>query len=111
MLIKYLPKMRGMTCYPDGARGGQPLTPVKYQTAMKHLGEVFVEATDICDITQGRVLRGVAVRDQRHHHDDARILQRGVWRRRARLRSIGARGLRRSSSASPRRSWWSRRTR
>jgi ribonucleoside-diphosphate reductase alpha chain len=44
MLIKYLPKMRGMTCYPDGARGGQPLTPVKYQTAMKHLGEVFVEA-------------------------------------------------------------------
>lgn len=43
MLMKYLPKLRGMTCYPDGARGGQPLTPVKYSTAIKHLGEVFVE--------------------------------------------------------------------
>jgi ribonucleoside-diphosphate reductase alpha chain len=26
MLMKYLPKLRGVTCYPDGARGGQPLT-------------------------------------------------------------------------------------
>lgn len=53
MLIKYLPKLRGITCYPDGARGGQPLTPVKYATAVRHVGEVFVEATDICDITKG----------------------------------------------------------
>lgn len=52
-LMKYLPKMRGVTCYPDGARGGQPLSTVKYQTAIKHLGEVFVEAADICDITRG----------------------------------------------------------
>jgi ribonucleoside-diphosphate reductase alpha chain len=53
MLIKYLPNLRGITCYPDGARGGQPLTPVKYSTASKHVGEVFVESTDICDITKG----------------------------------------------------------
>jgi ribonucleoside-diphosphate reductase alpha chain len=53
MLIKYLPELRGITCYPDGARGGQPLTPVKYTTAMKHIGEVFVEQTDICDISKG----------------------------------------------------------
>jgi ribonucleotide reductase alpha subunit len=53
MLIKYLPKLRGITCYPDGARGGQPLTPVKYQTAIKHIGEVFVEQADVCDITKG----------------------------------------------------------
>lgn len=53
MLIKYLPKLRGITCYPDGARGGQPLTPVKYATAIKHVGEVFVEAMDICDLTKG----------------------------------------------------------
>lgn len=53
MLIKYLPKLRGITCYPDGARGGQPLTPVKYATAIKHTGEVFVEGTDVCDITKG----------------------------------------------------------
>lgn len=53
MLIKYLPNLRGVTCYPDGARGGQPLTPVKYSTAVKHVGEIFVEATDVCDITKG----------------------------------------------------------
>lgn len=61
MLLKYLPNMRGVTVYPDGARGGQPLTPVKYTTAIKHLGEVFVEnaapvvfeAGDVCDITKG----------------------------------------------------------
>jgi ribonucleoside-diphosphate reductase alpha chain len=52
MLINYLPQMRGITCYPDGARGGQPLTAVKYTTAMKHAGEIFVESADICDITR-----------------------------------------------------------
>jgi ribonucleotide reductase alpha subunit len=53
MLMKYLPGLRGITCYPDGARGGQPLTPVKYTTAIKHVGEVFSEQVDICDITKG----------------------------------------------------------
>jgi ribonucleoside-diphosphate reductase alpha chain len=62
MLIKYLPRMRGMTVYPDGARGGQPLTPVKYTTAIKHIGVEFAEGGenrvvfeqgDVCDITKG----------------------------------------------------------
>lgn len=53
MLMKYLPRLRGVTCYPDGARGGQPLSPVSYRTASKHLGDVFVEGADICDITKG----------------------------------------------------------
>ena len=53
ILMKYLPRLRGVTCYPDGARGGQPLTPVKYTTAMKHVGEVFIEQADVCDITKG----------------------------------------------------------
>lgn len=53
MLIKYLPKLRGITCYPDGARGGQPLSPIKYQTAIKHVGQVFEEQADVCDITKG----------------------------------------------------------
>jgi ribonucleoside-diphosphate reductase alpha chain len=53
MLMKYLPKLRGVTCYPDGARGGQPLTPVKYSTAVKHVGEVFVEQADVCELTKG----------------------------------------------------------
>lgn len=52
MLIKYLPKLRGITAYPDGARAGQPINPVSYRTASKHIGEVFVEAMDICDITR-----------------------------------------------------------
>lgn len=53
MLFSHLPALRGITCYPDGARGGQPLTPVKYSTAVKHLGEVFVEQQDVCEITKG----------------------------------------------------------
>lgn len=50
MLLKYLPKLRGVTCYPDGARGGQPLTPCDYQTAIDKGGEVYQE--DICDMTK-----------------------------------------------------------
>lgn len=53
LMLKYLPSLRGMTTYPDGARNGQPLTPVKYTTAVKHVGEVFVETTDLCEITKG----------------------------------------------------------
>lgn len=50
-LIKYLPQLRGVTTYPDGARNGQPLTPVRWATAVKHVGETFVEASDICEIS------------------------------------------------------------
>lgn len=53
MLIKYLPKLRGITVYPDGARGGQPLTPVKFSTALKHTDEVFYETVDVCDLKGG----------------------------------------------------------
>ena len=51
ILLKYLPQLRGMTVYPDGARSGQPLSPVKWATAAKHLGEIFVEQQDICEIS------------------------------------------------------------
>jgi ribonucleoside-diphosphate reductase alpha chain len=51
IIMKYLPSLRGLTTYPDGARNGQPLTPVKYTTAVKHVGEIFVEAADICEIS------------------------------------------------------------
>jgi ribonucleoside-diphosphate reductase alpha chain len=53
ILIKYLPSLRGVTTYPDGCRSGQPLTPVKWHTAEKHVGEVFVEQQDVCSITKG----------------------------------------------------------
>lgn len=49
ILSKYAPRLRGFTCYPDGSRGGQPLTEVDYEDALKHKGTVFVE-NDICEI-------------------------------------------------------------
>lgn len=53
MLFKYLPSLRGITCYPDGGRSGQPLSPVSYKMAIKHTEEVFIEAGDSCSITKG----------------------------------------------------------
>lgn len=55
-LAKYAHRLRGFTCYPDGSRGGQPLTSVPYHEAVERLGEEFeehVETHDICDITAG----------------------------------------------------------
>lgn len=39
-LLEYLPKLRGITTYPDGARPGQPIVPVKWETAMKYQPKV-----------------------------------------------------------------------
>ena len=53
-LAKYAPRLRGFTIYPDGSRGGQPLTSVPYSEAVAKLGEEFdehVETHDICDIS------------------------------------------------------------
>lgn len=49
-LAKYAPRLRGFTCYPDGARGGQPITTMPYEDAKKHKGVVFAE-NDVCQIT------------------------------------------------------------
>lgn len=46
-LAKYAPGLRGMTCYPDSSRGGQPLTEVPYKEAILHKGVVF-EENDAC---------------------------------------------------------------
>ena len=46
-LAKYAPRLRGFTCYPDGSRGGQPLTPVPYTEAIKHKDMVYDEV-DVC---------------------------------------------------------------
>lgn len=53
-LASYAPRLRGFTCYPDGSRGGQPLTSVPYGEAVEKLGEEFEESQewlDVCDIT------------------------------------------------------------
>jgi len=50
VLAAYAPRLRGFTCYPDGSRGGQPITEVDYEEAMKHRGIVY-EENDVCSIT------------------------------------------------------------
>ena len=46
VLSKYAPRLRGFTCYPDGSRGGQPLTEVPYEEAIKHKGITYEENVD-----------------------------------------------------------------
>jgi len=56
VLAKYASRLRGFTCYPDGARGGQPLVKVEYEEVKDKLGEEFEEGIEhnaICDITGG----------------------------------------------------------
>lgn len=49
VLAEYAPRLRGITCYPDGSRGGQPLVAVPYEEAIHHRGVTFTEH-DICEI-------------------------------------------------------------
>ena len=54
VLARYSHNLRGFTVYPNGSRGGQPLTKVTYSEAIDKLGEEFeesVETHDICDMT------------------------------------------------------------
>lgn len=51
-LAKYAHRLRGFTCYPDGSRGGQPITPVPYRQAIEMEGEEFEETFhDVCQIS------------------------------------------------------------
>lgn len=43
ILLKELPNLRGITAYPDGARGGQPLNVVSYDEAKEFEGLEFEE--------------------------------------------------------------------
>ena len=45
-LSRYAPRLRGFTCYPDASRGGQPLTEVPYEEALRHKGIVYEENID-----------------------------------------------------------------
>lgn len=55
ILAKYAHRLRGITCYPDGSRGGQPLTSISYHEALELQGRDFIEpvvtAHDICSIS------------------------------------------------------------
>jgi len=51
-LAKYASRLRGFTCYADGSRGGQPITPVSYNEAKDYEGQEFEEVfADICEIS------------------------------------------------------------
>jgi ribonucleoside-diphosphate reductase alpha chain len=48
LLLKYAKRLRGFTCYPDAARGGQPLTRVDLKEALEKEGVVFEEKEQEC---------------------------------------------------------------
>jgi ribonucleoside-diphosphate reductase alpha chain len=48
ILLEYAKRLRGFTCYPDGSRGGQPLTRVDIQEALNKEGMVFEEVENKC---------------------------------------------------------------
>lgn len=53
ILMRELPKLRGVTFYPDGARGGQPLTAVPFREALSHKGRIYQEQGSVCSIRGG----------------------------------------------------------
>jgi len=48
ILAKYAPRLRGFTCYPDGSRGGQPITEMAYGDVKSIEGQVVIEQNDEC---------------------------------------------------------------
>ena len=48
ILLKYAKRLRGFTVYPDGCRGGQPLTRVSLDEALANEGVVFEETENSC---------------------------------------------------------------
>lgn len=48
ILLKYAKRLRGFTVYPDGCRGGQPLTRCDLKEALESEGRVFEEKENEC---------------------------------------------------------------
>jgi hypothetical protein len=48
ILLKYCHGLRGITCYPDRSRGGQPLVEVPYEEAKKGEGVIHDETETKC---------------------------------------------------------------
>ncbi len=53
LLLRYLPQLRGVTMYPDGARGLQPIVKCSIDEAMSNIGKVFEETVDVCSLKGG----------------------------------------------------------
>jgi ribonucleoside-diphosphate reductase alpha chain len=45
-LMKYLPRLRGITAYPNNARAAQPITPVPLEWALKNNGQMRIEGIE-----------------------------------------------------------------
>jgi len=43
---KYAPGLRGLTCYPDGSRGGQPISTVPYEEAHSKRGVIYEDNSE-----------------------------------------------------------------
>lgn len=48
VLLSYAKRLRGFTAYPDGCRGGQPLSRVTLEEALSKEGQVFEEVEQEC---------------------------------------------------------------
>jgi len=46
LIQKYAKGLRGLTVYPDGSRGGQPITSVPYEEAVKKTGVVYEDNSE-----------------------------------------------------------------
>ena len=46
LVRKYAHGLRGLTVYPDGSRGGQPITSVAYEEANSKRGVIFEDNSD-----------------------------------------------------------------
>ena len=46
MVKKYAPGIRGLTWYPDGSRGGQPITTVPYEEARSKRGVIYEDNSE-----------------------------------------------------------------
>lgn len=49
LIAEYLPRIKGLTIYPNNARAGQPLSPVDINEAIKQTGVVFEEDEARCN--------------------------------------------------------------
>jgi len=48
LLALYCPDLRGITCYPDGSRGNQPLQQISYKDAIKYKNKIVEANEDAC---------------------------------------------------------------
>ena len=49
-LMEFLPRMRGITFYPDGARAGQPRTPVDLKWALEQGNVILDSEQEVCGL-------------------------------------------------------------